>query len=121
MRPLFGHDRMRVTAADWDVDIGAAHPRYRTEERGHGVVVEGHLVGDVVRPLSPTRRRQLILAAGPATIFIGLAIAVVVGLVTRSFLWAIAAGLLAGVGFTVLGVALMLIFGGTKSRRLHRR
>jgi len=74
-----------------------------------------------VRPLSQTRRRQLIVAAGPATVAAGLLIAVVVGLLTMSIGWALVALLITGGVCLIVGVGLMLILGGVQALRLFRR
>lgn len=74
-----------------------------------------------MRPLTQARRRQLIVGADPATILLGLLIGVVVGLVTMSLGWAVVALLAAGFALFVLGVALMLILGGSGSLRFFRR
>lgn len=74
-----------------------------------------------MRPLSQTRRRQLIVAAGPATVAAGLLIAVVVGMVTMSIGWAIVALLITGGTCLLLGVGLILVLGGVQALRLFRR
>jgi hypothetical protein len=84
----------------WRSTLGA----FVRSRASQDVVAEGQQIGDDVRPLTPV-----------VTGVMGLSIALVVGLATRSFLWAIVAALIAGVGCIVVGVALMIILGGIRS------